>query len=185
MSLEDHYTCDLVEVVVEIPCSNIYHGDSAQLQSSNASDVLFDVNDMSHVGLWKTMMFWHLILKVQRSKVIMSPVFKIHFVIICQLNRSFHVIPAFSHLPCIRLLTKLWLIWNTELMITQGEIITPTLSFCHVWSCGLVSNRLVVMWSGAGKEIFQIRWIFIIKGYLYFFIFSLADLYVGISLISA
>ena len=42
VSLEDHYTCDLVEVVVEIPCSNISHGDSAQLQSSNASDIPFD-----------------------------------------------------------------------------------------------------------------------------------------------
>ena len=51
--LEDHYTCDLVEVVVEIPCSNISHGDSAQLQSSNASDVPFDANDMSHCGSLK------------------------------------------------------------------------------------------------------------------------------------
>ena len=50
VSLEDHYTCDLVEVVVEIPCSNISHGDSAQLQSSNASDIPFDANGMSHCG---------------------------------------------------------------------------------------------------------------------------------------
>ena len=53
VSLEDHYTCDLVEVVVEIPCSNICHGDSAQLQSSNASDVPFNANDMSHFGSLK------------------------------------------------------------------------------------------------------------------------------------
>ena len=53
VSLEDHYTCDLVEVVVEIPCSNISHGDSAQLQSSNASGEAFDANDMSHCGSLK------------------------------------------------------------------------------------------------------------------------------------
>ena len=53
VSLEDHYTCDLVKVVVEIPCSNISHGDSAQLQSSNASDIPFDANDMSHCGSLK------------------------------------------------------------------------------------------------------------------------------------
>ena len=53
VSFEDHYTCDLVEVVVEIPCSTISHGDSAQLQSSNASEVLFDANDMSHCGSLK------------------------------------------------------------------------------------------------------------------------------------
>ena len=53
VSLEDHYTCDLVEVVVEIPSSNVSHGDSAQLQSSNASEVPFDANDMSHFGSLK------------------------------------------------------------------------------------------------------------------------------------
>ena len=53
VSLEDHYTCDLVEVVVEIPCSNIYHCDSAQLQSPNASYVPFDANDTSHCGSLK------------------------------------------------------------------------------------------------------------------------------------
>ena len=53
VSLEDHYTCYLAEFVVEIPCSNISHGDSAQLQSSNASDIPFDANDMSHCGSLK------------------------------------------------------------------------------------------------------------------------------------
>ena len=52
VSLEDHYTCDLVEVV-EIPCSNIYHGNSAQLQSPNASGVPFDANDKSHCASFK------------------------------------------------------------------------------------------------------------------------------------
>ena len=51
VSLEDHYTCDLVEVV-EILC-NIYHGNSAQLQSSNASGVPFDTNDKSHCASYK------------------------------------------------------------------------------------------------------------------------------------
>ena len=32
-----------------------------------------------------------------------------------------------------------------EFMITQGEIITPTLNFCSVWLCGPVSNTHVVM----------------------------------------
>ena len=102
MSLEDHYTCDLVEVVVEIPCSNIFHGDSAQLQSSNASDIPFDANEMSHCGYLQNYDVLQLDTEGQRLKVIMSPVFKIHFVIICQLNRSFHVIPAFSNLSCLR-----------------------------------------------------------------------------------
>ena len=53
VSLEDHYTCDLVEFVVEIPCSNISHCDSVQLHSSNVSDVPFDANYMSHCGSLK------------------------------------------------------------------------------------------------------------------------------------
>ena len=53
MSIEDHCTCDLVEVVVEILCSNVSHGDSSQLQSSNASDIPLDANDMSHCGYLK------------------------------------------------------------------------------------------------------------------------------------
>ena len=110
VSLEDHYTCDLVEVVVEIPYSNICHGDSAQLQSLNASDVPFNANDMLPCGSLKNNEVLLLDIESTRLKVIMSPVFKIHFAIICQLNRSFHVIQAFSHLSCLRLLTKLRLI---------------------------------------------------------------------------
>ena len=53
VSLEDHYTCDLVEVAVEIPCSYTSHGDSAQPQSSNASAIPFDANDLSHCGSLK------------------------------------------------------------------------------------------------------------------------------------
>ena len=133
------------------------------------------------VSLWKTMMFCHLIFGVQRLKVIMSPVFKIHFAIICQLNRCFHVIPAFCNLSCIRLFTKLWLIWNTEFMKIQGEIITPTLTFAmygHVvlyqtdtWLCyQVLENRF---------SRFDVK-SFLLKATCIFFIFSLADLYVGI-----
>ena len=136
---------------------NISHGGTAQLQSSNESDVPFDANAMSHCGSLKNNDVLPLDLENTEVKGYMSPVFKIHFVIICQLNRSFHVIPAFSHLSCLRLLTKLRLIWNTEFMITQGEIIIPTLLFCHVYLCGPVSNRHTVIGSGAGKEIFPIK----------------------------
>ena len=89
VSLEDHYTCELVEVVVEIPCSYISNGESAQLQSSNASEVPFDANDMSHCGSLKNNDVLPLDIESTEITVIMSPVFKIHFVIICQLNRSF------------------------------------------------------------------------------------------------
>ena len=96
MSFEDHYTCDLVEVVVEIPCSSISHGDSAQLQSSNASEVLFDANDMSHCGSLKNNDVCHLMFGVQSLKVIMSPVFKNTFCHYMPVKQVFSCYPSFQ-----------------------------------------------------------------------------------------
>ena len=151
MSFEDHYTCDLVEVVVEIPCSTISHGDSAQLQSPNASEVPFDANDMSHCESLKNndvlpLDFWSTEVK--------------GYHVSCIKNTFCHYMPVKQVFSCytnflqsVLYKTVYKAVVNLKHRIhenSRGDYY-PNIDFCHVWSCGLASNRHVVMLSGAGK----------------------------------
>ena len=145
MSLEDHYTCDLVEVVVEIPCSNISHGDSAQLQSSNASDIPFDANDMSHCGYLQN----YDVLQLDTESTEVKG-----YHVSCIQNTFCHYLPVKQEFSCypssqpsVLLKTAHKAVVNLKHRIhdnSRGDYY-PNIDLCYVWLCGPVSNRHLVM----------------------------------------